>query len=63
MHYNNKTIKKIAKHTGAMLFLSPKDGDDPMLHHKLKGKKVRNHTKELCDNHKDGISFLIELKC
>lgn len=60
-YYNNQTLKKIHQHTGDMLFLSPPDGDDCMVHQK-RGRKVRNMTKELHDNHSKEHNTWIELE-
>lgn len=60
--YNNHTLEKIDKHKGAMLFLSPKDGDDQLLHQKLKSKKIKNFTKELHKNHKNDDDTFVELE-
>lgn len=55
-HYNNKTLEKIEKHNGPMLFLSPDQGCDQMLHH-----KGENFTKEIMDHHNNKEDTYIEL--
>lgn len=49
--YNVGTLEKIGRHKGAMLFLAPRDGDDQMLHRKIKKGKIHNFTKELFEKH------------
>lgn len=61
-YHNDHVLKKIEKHQGAMLFLTAKDGKDPLTHLRLKRKKIKNLTKELRVNHRYGINKLIELQ-
>lgn len=59
-YYNARTLDKIHRHQGDMLFLSPKDGHDQLLHKKIKGK-IQNFTKELYERHGKTHSQWIEL--
>lgn len=61
-HFNLFCQDRIENHKAPMLFLSPTDGDDQMMHKKLGGKKYKNYTKVLYDNHKNANDRFIELK-
>jgi UDP-N-acetylglucosamine:LPS N-acetylglucosamine transferase len=60
-YYNNGTLEKIQNHKHKMLFLSPTEGDDQIMH-MYEGKKIINFTKNLHINHKNADDRFIELK-
>lgn len=60
-YYDVRAIDKIEQHKGAMLFLSPSDGRDRLMHRKERDGTIKNLTCDLYDKHNNPNDVWIDL--